>query len=90
MLYCSSLTALPALPLHPVSTAAMVQELVVEESNIPKVSTRNLYNEYHMTSLRRMDLTECMVQTIQDNSFYQMSLLLNLNLRYVAFLLFSL
>ena len=66
----------------------MVQELVVEESNIPEMWTRELYIKYHMTSLRRMDLTECMVQTIQDNSFYQMSLLQNLNLRYVAFLLY--
>ena len=88
MLHCSDLNALPALPLQPVSTAAMVQELVVEESNIPEMWTRELCNKYHMTSLRRMDLTECMVQAIQDNSFYQMSLLQNLNLRYVAFLLY--
>jgi len=53
---------------------------VVEESNIPTIWSRKLYNEYHMSSLRRLDLTESMTQTIEDDSFYQMSRLQNLNL----------
>ena len=61
---------------------------MVKESNIPTMWTRELYNKYHMSSLRRLDLTDCMVQAIQANSFYQMSGLQNINLRYAALLLY--
>ena len=86
-MHCSSLNVLPALSQQPLATAALVQELVVEESNIPTIWSRKLYNEYHMSSLRRLDLTESMTQTIEDDSFYQMSRLQNLNLRYISLLL---
>ena len=60
--------------------------MVVERSNIPTMVRKGLYNMYHMTSLQRLDLTECGMQSIEDNSFFDMSLLQHLNLRYVAFL----
>ena len=83
MLHCSGLDALPALSLQPVSTAAIVQELVVEKSNIPTLLGNGLYNMYHMSSLQRMDVTECGMQSIEEDSFYDMSLLQHLNLRFV-------
>ena len=58
----------------------------MERSNIPTMVRKGLYNMYHMTSLQRLDLTECGMQSIEDNSFFDMSLLQHLNLRYVAFL----
>ena len=76
---------LPVLPLQPVSTAGVVQELVVEKSNIPTLLWKRLYNMYHMTSLRRLDLTGCGMQSIEDNSFFDMALLQHLNLRYSTY-----
>ena len=58
----------------------------MERSNIPTMVRKGLYNMYHMTSLQRLDLTECGMQSIEDNSFFDMSLLQHLNLRYVTFL----
>ena len=87
MLYCSGLNVLPALPSKPVSTAG-VKELVVEKSNIPTIWTKKLYNKYHMSSLQRLDLTECGMHSIQEESFYDMSLLQHLNLRFVLILPF--
>ena len=84
MLHCSGLDALPALSLQPVSTAAMVQELVVEKSNIPTMLGKGLYNMSHMSSLQRMGLTECGMQSIEEDSFYDMSRLQHLNLRFVT------
>ena len=86
---CSHLDGLPALPLEPVSTTErVVQELVVEKSNIPTMWTKKLYNKYHMSSLQRLDLTECGMHSIQEESFYDMSLLQHLNLRFVLILPF--
>ena len=83
MLHCSGLNVLPALPFKPVSTAG-VKELVVEKSNIPTMLGKGLYNMYHMSSLQRMGLTECGMQSIEEDSFYDMSRLQHLNLRFVT------
>ena len=93
---CNGLEALPSLTLQPSlppqcpsllpssDNAVMVQELVVQDSNIANLWKMKLHDEYHMSSLRRMALTECMMQAIEDDSFYEMSHLQNLNLRYEA------
>ena len=83
-MHCSGLNALPTLPNLPLSTSAGVQELVVEDSNIATMWMKMLYNKYHMSSLQRMELTYCKMQTIEDEAFYDMSRLKNLNLRCIA------
>ena len=88
-MYCSNLTSLPTLPLpgQQTTTEAVVQELLVEESNIHTLWMKKLYNEKNLVSLRRLDLVDCGIQTIQEEAFYQMSRLQNLNIRFSLFLL---
>ena len=83
VMYCSNLTSLPTLPLpgQETTTEAVVQELLVEESNIHTLWMKKLYNENNLISLRRLDLVDCGIQTIQEEAFYQMSRLQNLNIR---------
>ena len=56
---------------------------MVEDSKISKMLRRKLNDEYHISSLRRLDLTECRIQAIEDHSFFEMSRLQILNLRYI-------
>ena len=51
-----------------------MEELVVEDSRIPKMWSKRLHNDYHMSGLRSMDLSDCMIEAIEDHSFYKMSL----------------
>ena len=81
VMYCSNLTSLPTLLDQQTTTEAVVQERLVDESNIYTLWTKNLYNENNLISLRRLDLVDCGIQTIQEEAFYQMSLLQNLNIR---------
>ena len=81
VMYCSNLTSLPTLPGQQTTTEAVVQELLVEESNIHTLWMKKLYNENNLISLRRLYLVDCGIQTIQEAAFYQMSLLQNLNIR---------
>ena len=87
VMYCSNLTSLPTLPLpgQQTTTEAVVQELLVEESNIHTLWMKKLYNENNLISLRRLDLVDCGLQTIQEEAFYQMSRLQNLNIRCYLF-----
>ena len=84
-MYCSNLTSLPTLLDQETTTEAVVQELLVEESNIYTLWTKKLYNENNLISLRRLDLVDCGLQTIQEEAFYQMSRLQNLNVRCLLF-----
>ena len=86
-MYCSNLTSLPTLPLpgRQTTTEAVVQELLVEESNIHTLWMKKLYDENNLISLRRLDLVDCGLQTIQEEAFYQMSRLQNLNIRCFLF-----
>ena len=101
-MHCAGLDALPSIPPQPLlshqcpsippssdTAVVMVNELVVKDSNIAKMRTRKLYNEYHMSSLKRMALTDCMMLAIEEHSFYEMSGLQNLNFRYLALLAFK-
>ena len=87
VMYCSNLTSLPTLPLpgQETTTEAVVQELLVEESNIHTLWMKKLYNKNNLISLRRLDLVDCGIQTIQEEAFYQMSRLQNLNIRCLLF-----
>ena len=89
VMYCSNLTSLPTLLDQQTTTEAVVQELLVEESNIYTLWTKKLYNENNLISLRRLDLVDCGIQTIQEEAFYQMSLLQNLNIRCLLFFISS-
>ena len=86
-MHCSNLTSLTTLPLpgRQTTTEAVVQELLVEESNIHTLWMKKLYNENNLISLRRLYLVDCGIQTIQEAAFYQMSLLQNLNIRCFLF-----
>ena len=83
VMHCSNLTGLPTLPLpgQQTTTEAVVQELLVEESNIHTLWMKKLYNENNLNNLLRLDLVDCGIQTIQEEAFYQMSRLQNLNIR---------
>ena len=83
VMHCSNLTSLPTLPLpgQETTTEAVVQELLVEESNIHTLWMKKLYNENNLNNLLRLDLVDCGIQTIQEEAFYQMSRLQNLNIR---------
>ena len=83
VMYCSNLTSLPTLPLpgQETTTEAVVQELLVEESNIHTLWMKKLYNENNLNNLLRLELVDCGIQTIQEEAFYQMSRLQNLNIR---------
>ena len=83
VMHCSNLTSLPTLPLpgQQTTTEAVVQELLVEESNIHTLWMKKLYNENNLNNLLRLDLVDCGIQTIQEEAFYQMSRLQNLNIR---------
>ena len=85
VMYCSNLTSLPTLLDQQTTTEAVVQELLVEESNIHTLWMKKLYNENNLISLRRLDLVDCGIQTIQEEAFYQMSRLQNLNIRSLLF-----
>ena len=91
VMHCSNLTSLPTLPLpgQQTTTEAVVQELLVEESNIHTLWMKKLYNENNLISLRRLDLVDCGIQTIQEEAFYQMSRLKNLNIRWLLFFIGS-
>ena len=89
VMYCSNLTSLPTLPGQQTTTEAVVQELLVEESNIHTLWMKKLYNEKNLASLRRLDLVDCGIQTIQEEAFYQMSRLQNLNIRCSLFFIGS-
>ena len=91
VMHCSNLTSLPTLPLpgQQTTTEAVVQELLVEESNIHTLWMKKLYNENNLISLRRLDLVDCGIQTIQEEAFYQMSRLQNLNIRCLLFFIGS-
>ena len=84
-MHCSNLTSLPTLLDQQTTTEAVVQELLVEESNIHTLWMKKLYNENNLVSLRRLDLVDCGIQTIQEEAFYQMSRLQNLNIRCLLF-----
>ena len=90
-MYCSNLTSLPTLPLagQETTTEAVVQELLVEESNIHTLWMKKLYNENNLNNLLRLDLVDCGIQTIQEEAFYQMSRLQNLNIRCLLFFIDS-
>ena len=61
---------------------------MVEKGNIPTMWSKMFYNKFHMSSLQKLDLTECGMHSIQEESFYDMSLLQHLNLRFVLILPF--